>query len=55
MQGGPDWIDSERFDIVAKADAADGKVTSEHWNLTIRASLEDRFKLVLHRESKETW
>jgi uncharacterized protein (TIGR03435 family) len=53
MQGGPDWIDSERFDIVAKADAADGEVTAGQRLQMVQALLEDRFKLVCHRETKE--
>src|SRR5262249_18068574 len=53
MRGGPDWIDSERFDIAAKADDAGGPFKREDWNLMIRAILEDRFKLVVHRETKD--
>ena len=53
MQGGPDWIDSDRFDISAKADTTDSEIKLEEWNLMIQALLEDRFKLVLHRETKE--
>src|ERR1700733_1174666 len=37
MRGGPDWIDADRFDIVAKADAADGEVTREQWPLMMQA------------------
>jgi uncharacterized protein (TIGR03435 family) len=53
MQGGPDWIDSERFDIVAKADPADGEVQRAQVLPMVQALLEDRFKLVLHRETKD--
>jgi len=53
MQGGPDWIDADRFDIVAKADDADGEVKPDQWDPMIQALLEDRFKLALHRETKE--
>jgi uncharacterized protein (TIGR03435 family) len=53
MQGGPGWIDSERFDIVAKADATEGDVTRDQWPLMIQALLEDRFKLTYHRETKD--
>lgn len=53
MQGGPDWIDSERFDIVAKADAADGEVSQAQRLQMVQALLEDRFKLVCHRETKD--
>jgi uncharacterized protein (TIGR03435 family) len=53
MQGGPDWIDAERFDIIAKPDAADGEVTNEQKLPMVQALLEDRFKLRLHRETKQ--
>jgi len=47
---GPDWLESVRFDMVAKypPDATDEQKTA-----MLRTLLEDRFKLVAHRESKE--
>jgi len=47
---GPDWMDSLRFDVAAKypPDATDEDKTA-----MLRTLLEDRFKLVVHRESKE--
>jgi uncharacterized protein (TIGR03435 family) len=47
---GPSWIETERFDIVAKfpTDPAEDQVP-----LMLQALLADRFKLALHRESKE--
>ena len=53
MQGGPEWIDSERFDIVAKADAADGEIKAGEWQEMVQTLLEDRFKLSFHHETKE--
>jgi uncharacterized protein (TIGR03435 family) len=53
MQGGPDWIDSERFDINAKADEADGKIQPEQWTQMVQTLLEDRFKLAYHAEQRE--
>ena len=54
MQGGPAWIDSDRFDIVAKADMDQGRIEPGQWTLMIKALLEDRFKLAVHKETKET-
>jgi bla regulator protein BlaR1 len=50
LSGGPGWIDSERYDIAAKAE---GAVLDNTLLLMLRALLEDRFKLTLHREKKE--
>jgi uncharacterized protein (TIGR03435 family) len=50
ISGGPDWIVSERYDIVAKAASA---VPRERLMLMLRTLLEDRFQLRLHRETKE--
>jgi uncharacterized protein (TIGR03435 family) len=44
---GPDWLNSERFDVVAKAET--GKPKPE----MLAAVLADRFKLAVHRETKE--
>jgi uncharacterized protein (TIGR03435 family) len=47
--GGPDWLDSTRFDIIAKAEAPVG----EHILMTmLQGLLADRFKLTLHRETR---
>jgi uncharacterized protein (TIGR03435 family) len=47
---GPDWIDSVRFDVAGKY-PPDAKL--EERPLMLRALLEDRLKLAVHRESKE--
>lgn len=44
---GPDWLTSERFDIVAKTES--GKPRPE----MLKAVLEERFKLAVHRETRE--
>jgi uncharacterized protein (TIGR03435 family) len=50
IAGGPEWIDSQRFDIQAKADQPiDDDATL---NLMLQSLLADRFKLALHRESR---
>ena len=54
MQGGPAWINSDRFDIVAKADMDQGKIEPGQLRPMIQALLEDRFKLTVHKEAKET-
>jgi uncharacterized protein (TIGR03435 family) len=57
LVGGPDWIRSERFDIVAKAEQP-----LPAWSpagppipllLMVRALLADRFGLVVHQETKD--
>jgi uncharacterized protein (TIGR03435 family) len=47
---GPAWLDTERYDIVAKA-AADA--TNDQHQLRLRALLAERFRLAVHRETKE--
>ncbi len=50
IEGGPNWLDSDRFDISAKAD---GRFSQAMMNgPMLQALLEDRFKLKLHRESR---
>jgi len=48
--GGPNWIDSEHFDIDAKAE---GDPTREQENLMMQSLLADRFKLALHHETRQ--
>jgi len=47
--GGPGWIDTDRFDITAKAE---GTATRPQINEMLQALLADRFKLVVHHESR---
>jgi uncharacterized protein (TIGR03435 family) len=48
----PSWIDSDRWDILAKPPAGAPEV-QEQMQLRLRALLEDRFKLVARREMRE--
>jgi uncharacterized protein (TIGR03435 family) len=52
MQGGPGWIDSDRFDVIAKAAESRRELKYEDFIPLVQALLEDRFKLALHREPK---
>lgn len=47
---GPEWLQSQHYDIVAKADAP---ATEDQMKLMLRTLLADRFKLSFHRQSKE--
>jgi uncharacterized protein (TIGR03435 family) len=49
--GGPAWIDSDRYDIAAKAEGY--PPPAQLYGPMLRALLEDRFKLKVHRETKE--
>ncbi len=51
VEGGPDWIRSERYQIVAKADGTpgDGAMRGPMMQLL----LEDRFKVKIHREARD--
>jgi len=63
IAGGPAWISSDHFDIVAKIDAADAPATPPapmlpgqgptRLQLMIRSLLADRFKLAAHTETKD--
>jgi len=47
---GPAWLDGERFDIVAKVPAG---TTRKQSQVMLQNLLAERFKLVVHKESKE--
>jgi uncharacterized protein (TIGR03435 family) len=50
LSGGPGWIESEGFDIDAKAESS---TTGKLIRQMLQTLLADRFKLTLHREIKE--
>jgi uncharacterized protein (TIGR03435 family) len=51
IEGGPSWIRTERFDLNAKAE---GEASIETMTgPMLQALLEDRFKLKIHRETRE--
>jgi len=49
--GGPAWMDAERYSIAAKA--AGNSRRSEMYGPMLQSLLEDRFRLKVHRETKE--
>jgi bla regulator protein blaR1 len=61
ITGAPDWLNSERYDIEAKTDRSTAdelfKLNAEERRAErqrmLQALLADRFKLVVHRETKE--
>jgi uncharacterized protein (TIGR03435 family) len=53
IMGGPDWVDSARFDIIAKAEGDPQPGPNGPLPLMMRTLLADRFKLVLHTETRD--
>jgi len=50
ITGGPGWLDTDHYDVEAKADHAYSK---EELHAMFRSLLEDRFKLKLRKETRE--
>jgi uncharacterized protein (TIGR03435 family) len=51
--GGPGWMDSDRYDVQAKADCSGGTIPRERLQLMVQSLLEDRFQLKAHLETRE--
>lgn len=49
VAGGPDWLNFDRFDVVARAPRA---TSPEDLRLMLQSLLADRFKLQLHRDKR---
>jgi len=49
IQGGPSWLELDRFDVIARAPAS---ATQETANLMLQALLAERFKLAVHMDNK---
>src|SRR5258708_1045366 len=49
----PGWMSSETYDVEAKPESEERKVTDAELKLMVRALLTDRFKLTLHHDTKE--
>jgi hypothetical protein len=52
ISGGPAWVRSDSFDIEAKAE--NERADTNQVSLMVRSLLADRFKLILHNETRES-
>jgi uncharacterized protein (TIGR03435 family) len=52
ISGGPKWLDSDRYDIEAKA-AGDSRPSEKEMLVMLQKLLADRFALAIHRETKD--
>jgi uncharacterized protein (TIGR03435 family) len=50
--GGPDWLESAKYDIAAVADG-EGKPNDAQWKIMLQKLLADRFALKFHHDKKE--
>lgn len=53
LSGGPSWMDSAHFDIVAKPEATTGRFDIALIRPMLQRLLADRFELRVHKETKE--
>ena len=58
ITGGPDWLSTQRYDVVAKFNNPNGddrsKVVMDERRLSLQTFLAERFKLVLHHENRQS-
>lgn len=52
IEGGPNWFDSQRYDIEAKAEG-DTPLTPKQFQPLLQQLLKDRFHLAIHHETAE--
>jgi Protein of unknown function (DUF3738) len=52
ISGGPPWLTSESFDVLAQPDG-DGQPSNHQWKIMVQKLLANRFKLTFHREKQE--
>jgi uncharacterized protein (TIGR03435 family) len=50
--GGPDWLRSEKFDVVADPEG-DQRPSSDQMKMLVRQLLVERFRVVMHGENRE--
>jgi uncharacterized protein (TIGR03435 family) len=53
ISGGPDWLDSEKFEVQARFDANENADNDNELMLMLQTLLADRFKLRFHRETRD--
>jgi len=53
VSGGPSWIATERWDILAKADGVEGIIPMAEMRPMLQAMIGDRFQLKVHTETRE--
>lgn len=53
VSGGPGWITIARWDIRAKAEGVGGRIPNDQLKEMLLTLMEDRFQLVIHRETRE--
>jgi uncharacterized protein (TIGR03435 family) len=51
--GAPPWVESERYDVQAKADCSGEAISREQMQLMVRSMVEERFQLKVHMETRE--
>ena len=52
IEGGPDWMNTDRFDIVAQP-ATEAEISPEQMNTIIRKLIAERFNMTFHREERK--
>jgi bla regulator protein blaR1 len=53
IYGGPNWVDSDSYDINARIAGDAARLTGNEVSQMIQSLLADRFKLVIHRETRQ--
>jgi uncharacterized protein (TIGR03435 family) len=53
ISGAPGWMDSDPYDVQAKADCSAGPIPREQMQLMIQSLLEERFQMKAHFETRE--